>query len=89
MLGLVPLFELYSGKSSTMEQELANSHAVNDIARDKKGRVGLTTKKYSVNKPPFIPIWLFIAMENEVLKQVAYVNYSLNEFIELPIFWEI
>ena len=49
----------------------------------KKRRVCVTIKKYSVNKPPYIQIRLFTAKENEVLKQVAYVNYTLNEFKEL------
>ena len=82
-LGLVPVLEPYSDKDSTMEQELANFHAVYDIATYKKMRVCVTIKKYSVNKPPFIPIRLFTAKENEVLKQVAYVNYTLNEIKEL------
>ena len=70
-------------KDSTMEQELANCHAVYDVATYKKRRVCVTIKKYSVNKPPYIQIRLFTAKENEVLKQVAYVNYTLNEFKEL------
>ena len=82
-LGLVPVLEPYSDKDSTMEQELANCHAVYDVATYKKRRVSVTIKKYSVNKPPYIQIRLFTAKENEVLKQVAYVNYTLNEFKEL------
>ena len=82
-LGLVPVLEPYSDKDSTMEQELANCHAVYDVATYKKRRVCVTIKKYSVNKPPYIQIILFTAKENEVLKQVAYVNYTLNEFKEL------
>ena len=82
-LGLVPVLEPYSDKDSTMEQELANCHAVYDVATYKKRRVCVTIKKYSVNKPPYIQIRLFTAKENEVLKQVAYVNYTLNEFKEL------
>ena len=66
-----------------MEQELANCHAVNDVATYKKRRVHVTVKKYSVNKPPYIQIRLNATKENEVLKQVAYVNYTLNEFKEL------
>ena len=82
-LGLVPVLEPYSEKDSTMEQELANCHAVYDVAKNKKRRVCVTIKKYSVNKPPYIQIRLFTAKENEVLKQVAFVNYTLNEFKEL------
>ena len=90
-LGLVPVLEPYSDKDSTMEQELANCHAVYDVATYKKRRVCATIKKYSVNKPPYIQIRLFTAKENEVLKQVAYVNYTLNEFNSknLPKSWEI
>ena len=66
-----------------MEQKLANCHAVYDVATYKKRRVCVTIKKYIVNKPPYIQIRLFTAKKNEVLKQVAYVNYTLNEFKEL------
>ena len=66
-----------------MEQEFANCHAVYDIATYKKKRVFVTIKKYIVNKPPYIQIRLFTANVNNVLKQVAYVNYILNEFKEV------
>ena len=66
-----------------MEQEHANCHAVYDVATYKKRRVCVTIKKYSVNKPPYIQIRIFTAKENEVLTQIAYVNYNLNEFKEL------
>ena len=33
--------------------------------------------------PHYIQIWLLTAKENEAMKQVAYVNYTLNEFKEL------
>ena len=46
-------------------------------------RVCVTIKTYSVHKPPYIQIRLFTAKENESMKQVAYVNYTLNEFKEL------
>ena len=46
-------------------------------------RVCVTVKKYSVNKPPYIQIRFFTVKENEAMKQVAYVNYTLNEFKEL------
>ena len=82
-LGLVPVLEPYSEKDSTMEQELANWHAVYDVATYKKWRVRVTIKKYGVNKPPYLQIRLFTAKENEVLKQIAYINYTLNEFKEL------
>ena len=82
-LGLVPVLEPYSDKDSTMEQEHANFYAVYDVATYKKRRASVTTKKYSVKKPPYIQIRLFTAKENEVLKQVAYVDYTLNELKEL------
>ena len=82
-LGLVPVLEPYSDKDSTMEQELANCLAVSDVATYKKRRVCVTIEKYSVNKPPYIQIRLFTAKENEVLKQFAHVNYTLNQFKEL------
>ena len=82
-VGLVPVLEPYCDKDSTMEQELANCHAVYDIAAYQKRKVCFTIKKYSVNKPPYIHIRLFAAKENEVLKQVAYVNYALNDSKEL------
>ena len=46
-------------------------------------RVCVTIKKCNVNKQTYIQIPLFIAKENEAMKQVAYVNYNLNEFKEL------
>ena len=46
-------------------------------------RACVTIDKYSVKKSPYIQIRLFIAKENEAMKQVAYVNYTLNEFKEL------
>ena len=75
--------ELYCDKDSSMERELANCHAVYDVATYKKIRVCVTIEKYIVNKPPYIQIRLFTAKENEILKQVAYVNYTLIEFKEL------
>ena len=46
-------------------------------------RVCVTIKKNNVNKPPYIQIRLFTARENEDLKQVAYVSYTLIELSEL------
>ena len=82
-VGLVPVFESYSDKDSTMELELANCHTMYDVATYKKRRVCVRIKKYIANKPPYIQIRLFTAKENEVLKQFAYVNYTLNKFKEL------
>ena len=82
-LGLVSVLELYSDKDSTMEQELADCHSVYDVATYKKRRVCVTIKKYNVKKPSYIQIRLFTAKENEVLKQVAYVKFTLNEIKEL------
>ena len=36
-----------------------------------------------MNKRPYVQIRLFTAKQNEAIKQVAYVNYTLNEFKEL------
>ena len=47
-LGLNTLLEPYSDKDSTMEQKLANCHAVYDIAIYKKRRVCATIKNYTV-----------------------------------------
>ena len=66
-----------------MDQELDICDRVNEIATYKTRRVCVTIKKYSVSKPPYIQIRLFTAKENEAMKQVAYVNYTLNEFKEL------
>ena len=82
-LGLVPILELTSDEESTMDQELANCNKVYDIATYNRRQVCVTIKKYNINKPPYIQIRLFTAKENEAMKQVAYVNYTLNEFKEL------
>ena len=82
-LGLVPIYEAKSGKESTMDQELEICNRVYKKATYNMRRVCVTIKKYSVNKPPYIQIRLFTAKENEAMKQVAYVNYTLNEFKEL------
>ena len=81
--GLVPIYEAKSGRESTMDQELDICNRVYEIAMYNMRRVGVTIKKYNVSKPPYIQIRLFTAKENEDLKQVAYVNYTLNEFKEL------
>ena len=46
-------------------------------------RVFVTITKYKGKNPPIIQIRLFTSKENEDLKHVAYVNYTLNEFKEL------
>ena len=66
-----------------MEQKLANCHAVYDIATYKKRSLCVKIKKHNVNKTPYIQIRLFTAQHNEALKQVSYVNYTLNDFKEL------
>ena len=48
----------------------------------------VTIKKYNVIKPRYIQIRLFIAKENEAMKQIAYVNYTLNEFKDLSQSWK-
>ena len=81
-LGLIPILELTSDKESTIDQELANCNKVYDIAIYNRRQACVTIKKYNVNKPPYIQIRLFTAKENEAMKQVAYVNYTLKEFKE-------
>ena len=54
-----------------------------DIATYNRRQVCVKIKKYNVNKPPYIQIRLFTEKESEALKQVYYVNYTLNEFNEL------
>ena len=70
-LGLVPIYEAKPGKESTMDQELEICNRVYEIATYNMRRAGVTIKKYSVNKPPYIQIRLFTAKENEAMKQVA------------------
>ena len=82
-LGLVPILELTSYKESTMDQELSNCKKLYDVATYNRSQVCVTIKKYNVNKHPYIQIRLFTAKENEAMKQVAYVNYTMNEFKEL------
>ena len=81
--GLVPIYEAKSDRESTMDQELDICNRVYEIATYNMRRVCVTIKKYNVSKLPYIQIRLFTAKENEDLKQVAYVNYTLNEFKEL------
>ena len=66
-----------------MDQELDICNRVYEIATNNMRRVCVTITKYSVNKPPFIQIRFFTAKENEAMEQVAYVDYTLNEFEEL------
>ena len=82
-LGLVPIYEAKPGEESTMDQKLEICNRVYEIATYNMRRVCVTIKKYNINKPPYIQIRLFTAKENEAMKQVAYVNYTLNEFKEL------
>ena len=66
-----------------MDQELANCNKVYDIATYNRRQVCVMIKKYNVNNPSYIQIRLFISKENEAMKQIAYVNYTLREFKEL------
>ena len=60
-LRLVPFYEAKSGEESTMDQELDICNRVYEIATYNMRRVCVTIKKYSVNKPSYIPIRLFTA----------------------------
>ena len=82
-LGLVPIYGANSGKESSMDQQVDICNSVSEIATYNMEGVCVTIKKYSVNKPPYNQIRLFTAKENEAMKQVAYVNYTFNEFKEL------
>ena len=82
-LGLISVLKLGSDKESTLDQELANCEKVNDIANYKRRQVCDTIKKYNVIKTSYIQIRLFTAKVNEGMKQVAYINYTLNEFKEM------
>ena len=66
-----------------MDQELDICNSVYEIATYNMRRVCVTIKKHNVTKPSNIQIRLFTAKENEDLKQVAYVNYTLNDIKEL------
>ena len=66
-----------------MDQELDICNRVYEIATYNMRRVCVTIKKHNVNEPPYIQIRLFTAKEIGDLKQVANVNYTLNEFKEL------
>ena len=81
--GLVPIYEAKSGKESTMDQELDICNRVYETETYNMRRVCVTIKKYIMSKPPYIHIRLFTAKVNEAMKQVAYVNYTLNVFKEL------
>ena len=67
----------------TSDKELANCNKAYDRATCNRRKVCVTIKKYNVIKPHFIQIRLFTAKDNEVMKHVAYVNYTLNELKEL------
>ena len=79
----LPIHETKTGKDSTMDQELDICNRVHEIATYNMRRVCVIIKKYNVNKPLYIQIRLFTGKENEAMKQVAYVNYTSNEFKEL------
>ena len=82
-LGLVPIYEAKSGKESIMDQELDICNRVYEKLTYKVRRGCVTIKKYSVNKPPYIQIRLFTPKKNKAMKQVAYINFTLNAFKEL------
>ena len=69
-----------------MDQELDICSRLYEIASDNKSRVCVKIKNYNMNKPSYNQIRNFTAKENEDLKQVAFVKYTLNEFEELSQF---
>ena len=82
-LELVPVLEVTSKKESTKDQELVNCTKVYDRAVYYRRQICATIKKNKVNKPAYFQIRLFTAKENEALKQIAYINYTVNEFKDL------
>ena len=66
-----------------MDQELANCNKAYDIASYSRRQFCVTIKTYIVIKLSYNQIWLIKAKEKEAMKQVAYVNYTLNQFKEL------
>ena len=68
-----------------MDQVVDICIRVYEIATYDMRRVCVTMKNYIVNKQPYIQILLTstTAKGNEELKQMAFVNYTLNEFKEL------
>ena len=85
-LTFVTTLERYLDKNSIRKQELMNCHAVYDTPIVNKRRVCVTIKikKNTAVKSPFIQIRLFSAKEDKILKQVAYVNFNLNDLKKLP-----
>ena len=82
-VGLVPTYEAKFGKESTMDQELDICNSVHETATYNMRRMCVKIKNYKLNKPAYTQTRLFTAKENEDLKQVAYVNYTLNKFKEM------
>ena len=74
----LPIREAKSAKESTMDQELDICNRLYEIAKNNVRSVCVTNKKYRKNKPSYIQIRLFTAKENEAMKQVAYVNYTVS-----------
>ena len=66
-----------------MDQLLDICKWVYEIATYNMRRVCVTISFYIVNKPPYIRIRLIAAKENEGLKHVAYINYTLNELSQI------
>ena len=72
-----------SGKESIMEMVLDICNRIYEIASYDMRRVCFKIEKSSMNNPPYTQIRLFTAKKNEGLKQVAYVNSTLNDFKEI------
>ena len=66
-LGLTPIYDAKFGKKSTLDQELDICNRVYEIATYNMKRVGVTIKKYEVNKSSYIQIRLFTAKDAENL----------------------
>ena len=66
-----------------MDQELANCNKAYDKITYSRRQICVTIKTYIVIKLSYNQIWLIKAKEKGAIKQVAYVNYTLNQFKEL------
>ena len=79
-LGFVPIYEDKPGKESTMDQELDICKSVYEIATYNMWSMCVKSKRTMLTS---LPTLIFDSSLQKRMKQVAYVNYTLNEFKEL------
>ena len=82
-LRFVPTLELISDKDSTMDQELANCNKVYDIAAYIEDKFGSRSRSTMLTNLPTLRFDSSLQKRMEAMKQVDYVNYTLNNFKEL------